>query len=134
MANEARFVVDQLSDFTKRVMVTVGLEVHAEVTERTPIDVGWARRNWIPSVGSPAPTVETPATREGREQALASRAAQQEQGVLELFSYKLGSGPIYIVNGVPYIGRLNEGHSAQAPSGFVQKAIQDGISSARAKL
>jgi len=36
---------------------------------------------------------------------------------------------IQVGNGVPYIGVLNDGHSAQAPKGFVQRAINKTLTS-----
>lgn len=45
-----------------------------------------------------------------------------------------GSKPgedIHITNNVPYIVPLNEGHSTQAPAGFVELAIADGQAAAR---
>ena len=33
----------------------------------------------------------------------------------------------YLVNNVPYIGVLDQGHSQQAPAGFVQAAIDRSI-------
>ncbi len=35
---------------------------------------------------------------------------------------------LYLVNNAPYIGRLNDGHSTQAPRGFVEAAIAKGTS------
>jgi formaldehyde-activating enzyme involved in methanogenesis len=32
-----------------------------------------------------------------------------------------------VSNNVPYINRLNEGHSAQAPAGFVQQAVAKAV-------
>jgi len=38
---------------------------------------------------------------------------------------------VHISNDAPYIGRLNAGSSSQAPAGFVQRAIADGIRAAK---
>jgi hypothetical protein len=42
-------------------------------------------------------------------------------------TYKLNQGAIFITNNVPYIGNLDAGTSAQAPSGFVRQSILAGI-------
>jgi len=81
----------------------------------TPIDTGWARTNWIASVGGPAPS--TAGTRE------AVSAAAQQASLAKLFGYKLAQGPAYATNNVPYIAKLNEGSSKQAPAAFVQRAM-----------
>ena len=36
-------------------------------------------------------------------------------------------GIIQVGNGVPYIGALNDGHSQQAPAGFVQRGINKAL-------
>lgn len=38
---------------------------------------------------------------------------------------------IYIQNNLPYIVPLNDGHSRQAPAGFVENAVEAGIQKAR---
>ena len=40
----------------------------------------------------------------------------------------------YIVNGLPYSERLNNGWSTQAPAGFFELAIAEAVNSARAQL
>lgn len=39
-----------------------------------------------------------------------------------------------ITNSVPYIGRLNNGWSQQAPAGFVRAAIQFGVNATRSEF
>ena len=85
----------------------------------TPIDTGWARSNWIPSVGQP---VKDPAGSK-----LAVTRAPQTAGMQELLAYTREKGKVFISNNVPYIGRLNDGSSDQAPAGFVQRAIVKAI-------
>ncbi len=45
------------------------------------------------------------------------------QALAEIAGHTAGK-EIFISNNVPYIGRLNNGHSAQAPSGFVEMAVR----------
>lgn len=114
-----RFVIDDLRRFTADQVQALGLAIHANLTETTPVDTGWARSNWQMSAGSPIEsTLGLPGT----------------SGVPPLVvGYQLRQGPIYITNNVPYIQRLNEGYSQQAPAGFVQAAIERGVGEARRK-
>lgn len=80
---------------------------------------GRARANWIPSVGSPA---TAPVDR--RDKSGASTIALLTQLTS---SYKPEDGPVFITSNLPYIERLNDGHSTQAPAGFVEMAIEEGI-------
>ncbi len=49
-----------------------------------------------------------------------------DRGKDALANYQLGP-EIIITNNVPYIERLNNGHSTQAPAGFVEKAAQAAV-------
>lgn len=108
-----QFVIDDLRDFTARKSVGLALELHAELTESTPIDTGWARSNWQMVVGAPASGVVGSPENPGSPPMVTS--------------YKLGQGPINITNNVPYIQRLNDGWSQQAPAGYVEAAIDRAI-------
>jgi hypothetical protein len=121
-----RVVVEELDRFIEDVMKKIALDVVANLAAPsseggTPIDTGWASANWIPYIGSP--DRKTAGTRPaGGAKGTASRAEQESQSARLAASYKRGKD-IVIANNVPYIVTLNEGSSAQAPSGFVQKAI-----------
>lgn len=86
----------------------------------TPLDIGWARANWVPSIGL---AFTEDLTNADPEAELSSARAKQQSGQAEIFSFSLGQGSTYITNNVPYVTRLNEGSSKQAPAGFVQQAI-----------
>lgn len=98
----------------------------------TPVDTGRARSNWIASIGLPATEERepyAPGEKLGRgEGANAQAAIAQAQA--EILTRRMGQD-IYISNNLPYIGRLDEGSSAQAPANFVAKAIQAAISAVR---
>lgn len=96
----------------------VALAVDAAVVIATPVDTGRARANWQVNIGSPATGTREPTDQSGQ--------AAIEQGKTEIAQYKGGSA-IHITNNLPYIGRLNDGWSAQAPSGFVEKAVLVGV-------
>lgn len=82
----------------------------------TPVASGWARSNWIPSIAEP--TSETI----GSEDAVQSAEAAQRAGLVAVATYA-GPEPVFVSNNVPYIGRLNDGWSQQAPTGFVERAV-----------
>ncbi len=96
----------------------VAEEIGREIVPATPVDTGFARANWRPSVNAPASEPITFLDKTG--EATVSNIAV----VARL--YQLGD-VFFIVNLVPYIGDLNEGSSPQAPVGFVQIAIASGV-------
>ena len=74
----------------------------------TPVDTGRARSNWHLDVGAPTVQLVEPG---GDLPTDVSRYTVNQT--------------IFISNNVPYIRRLNEGHSKQAPAGFVEDAVNN---------
>jgi hypothetical protein len=116
---QIRVVIGDLEAFATRIVKRLALNINANLIEDTPVDTGWARANWVLEIGSPF--TGTAGTREDAE---AGRVDQnpQQLGIGKIAAYKLGP-IIYESNNVPYIEKLNDGSSAQAPSAFVQAAI-----------
>lgn len=81
---------------------------------------GRARGNWQVAIGVPN-DAET-----GRVDGGGSVTIQTGRGTVA--GYRLGP-LIYVFNNVPYIGRLNDGFSSQAPAGFVERAIDAALRS-----
>lgn len=128
-SQRVRVVITALAGFVERIIKKLALDIVANLTAApsdggTPVDTGWARANWIPRIGAPA--TGTAGTRAQAEAGNVSTLAQT-LGQAVLLGYKLPMGRVYISNNVPYILRLNEGHSKQAPRGFVQKAITKAV-------
>ena len=109
-----------LRKHVENVCRMLALEIDAELRKGTPVDTGHARRNWISSVGAPN-AVE------------ATSEALHAQGIASVLAYELARGSIWVANVVPYIRRLNYGHSAQAPAGFVERAVDVAMSNVRSK-
>lgn len=103
-----------LEKFTTRKVQKLILDAVANLTEDTPVDTGHAANNWIPSLDQPV------LTEAGTRQSPSGEA--QSAGIAEIAGYSLPRIG-YIANNVPYIQSLNEGHSQQAPSGFVEGAV-----------
>ena len=119
MATQTMLVMMELNEFTADRVRKLALDIAANLIETTPVDTGWARSNWVPSVGSP---YDNPVgTREGLDR------GPQQSGMAEIGSYQVSLGPVFISNNVPYIQILNDGHSQQAPAGFVQMAIDRAV-------
>lgn len=72
---------------------------------------GLARSNWSAGIGGPEPErpPEDPAETIARAEGVLAALTGEE---------------VTISNPVPYVGRLNDGHSTQAPSGFVEAALE----------
>lgn len=94
---------EDVDRYAADLKVKVVGEAFDRVVSDTPVDTGQARRSWQISVGSP-------------------NFAQQGDPKTTLKASKL-TDRIFIVNPMPYITRLNNGWSKQAPSGYIEQAI-----------
>jgi hypothetical protein len=95
---------------TTIVVRKIALDILRSVVLKTPVDTGRARGNWFVSVGDPvAKTTESVDTTGG---------TTINAGAVEINSAS-GDNSIFITNNLPYIGRLENGYSKQAPAGMV---------------
>lgn len=113
----------QLAAFAKKagrngdaVIRKVGLDMTSRIVLRTPVDTGRARANWQCAIGAPASGLLDVTDKTG-----GSTIAAASQ---KLASFKAGPS-IWITNGLPYIGRLEDGYSGQAPSGMVALTVRE---------
>lgn len=86
----------------------VTYQLFETIRARTPIDTGWARKNWVCSVGAPA----SGQNGDGSAEQVLATIPQQAGSV------------VYFTNNVPYIQKLEyDQHSKQAPNGMVRVSV-----------
>lgn len=102
---------------------SVGNAILEAVVEATPVDTSKALSNWQVSPNG-APGSEIEAHFAGSRGSTRGASARQALalGVRSIRAGRLQEG-LLIFNAAPYIRRLNDGWSAQAPSGFIEKAV-----------
>jgi len=101
--------------------VRIAKQLAYNLISRTPADTGKARSNWIAKRNTP-PSGTRRTFAPGHllgigEQANLAAAYYSAAAVFD------AAGPedrLYLKNNLPYINRLNAGHSKQAPIGFVE--------------
>lgn len=122
-------IIADLEDYTRLEVVALSMNMVANLQEEvplgTPVDTGWARANWLPSVGQPKEMESD--VRDPTPAQVAARGQVSAQGLNDVLAWKLTDGPIFATNSVPYIGALNAGHSKQSPRGFVQFALEQAV-------
>lgn len=122
----------QVETNTNRVKREVALVADRELVLETPVDTGRARSNWIVSLVAPVLAdimPYAPGQKLGKGERENAQAAI-DQGSGQIVVARPGQD-IYISNNVHYIGRLNDGWSAQAPAGFVQAAVHRAVAVVR---
>jgi len=103
--------IRQITDVTEGAIAGTIIEVTGLVASRTPVDTGFARNSWY-------------ATLDGNDAGTPGQNDPTASALDAANSYDLG-GVAYIVNGAAYIGRLEEGHSQQAPGGMVARTLPE---------
>lgn len=103
----------------------VSLAVLSYLVRVTPVDTSKALSNWRISVAGTiygADSIEAHFPGQGGSTAGAS-AAEAIQLAKEALKGAQPGKAIAIINAVPYLQRLNEGWSSQAPAGFIEASI-----------
>lgn len=110
-----------------RLVRKVALAADQAVVLATPVDTGRARANWIAALNAPADgQAAFSAGKDGSTGGPnADRAMRQAGSVIRRYDGDRDA-EIHITNNLPYIQRLNEGSSYQAPANFVRQAIRTG--------
>jgi hypothetical protein len=94
----------------------ITFDMHGDIMRRTPVDTGRARANWFATVGQPSSELKDyKGVKSGDE--VIPQPAQPELDVD-------GTTDTYIINNLPYIKALDEGHSKRAPNGMVKLAMK----------
>lgn len=113
IVNGSRIVNGRLD----RVGRAVGFELLGRLIRVTPVDTGRAQGNWNASINR-----EDGSTNDARR----SRAALSEgQAKIAALALSRPGERLFISNGLPYIGPLNNGWSRQAPAAFIQTTVQE---------
>lgn len=120
---------DQLADEAK---ARVALAIVKQLVADTPVDTSQALSNWRVGTGSTPPAIPpyyAGAQGSTRAASLAAAISAAEAAI----AANKSADVLVIFNAVPYIRRLNEGSSRQAPAGFIEKAVLAGRLAARRK-
>lgn len=104
----------------------IAFEVAYRIISRTPVDTGEARANW--NLGLERNDTTTTHEPDSSGQSAISRAQEV------LSRMQTNNTRIFITNALPYINRLENGWSDQAPNGMVQVTLAEFPDFARRKL
>lgn len=120
-ANVMRYIKTK-KEHVPKLMRMFMFEFYRQITLSTPVDTGRARWGWNCSIGQPDMTIPP----EGKYTLDAGRAVETFT-----ISAVTGKDTLYVTNAVPYIGKLNEGWSGQAPARFVELSFETAFNKLR---
>ena len=116
-------IASDLTEFVSQEIRKLGIIIDQGVVLGTPVDTGAARGGWLVGINN------APAGDGINDQA---GFAAIQSGVSVIGTYPTTNLPdLWIVNNLPYIGRLNDGYSLQAPSKYVEAVIEQAVLNGR---
>ncbi len=112
-------IMAQLNKVAESVIKQAATGITKTLAVVTPVDTGFARTNWIPTISTPFEgTIGDRSTLAG------INGNTQKTGIAAInANYTISKGKAYVTNNVEYITSLNDGTSKQAPRAFVQQTI-----------
>lgn len=119
----------QVEGNVERALKDCARAVARSVVDATPADTGRAKSNWTAQLDAafdglfPA---RVPGSAGSTAEANTLAAVKAVEAVVDSFDISRNA-EVHITNNLPYIGRLNDGHSQQAPAGFVRIAVMEGL-------
>lgn len=119
MGQQAEAIRSKIKKQIETIFKALTLEIDRELRIATPVDTGYARANWVPSVGSPH-------VGDVGARGLVGSSAHAA-GVGQVLRFRLEDGTTWVSNSAEYIQRLNYGHSKQAPAMFIEAAVDRAI-------
>jgi Zn ribbon nucleic-acid-binding protein len=124
-AEVGRFADEEVPAKVRQVQQKIGLQALRGVVNKTPVDTGRARGNWQASIGQPASGTindEDPSGQAPLPSSASTDTFFREQPTItnaQPFSV------IWLSNNLPYIERLENGYSQQAPNGMVSTTVTE---------
>jgi hypothetical protein len=106
-------LADKMKTTVADAQKLIGMTLYKEIVAGNPVDTGFSASNWNLSVGAPDYSVS--GERDPKATYAPKEPSPPDNPDME---------PIFISNGVDYVIFLEEGHSQQAPTGFIQVAIE----------
>lgn len=117
---------DRIEKEANKLSIRVAKTIVEDLTISTPVDTSKALSNWqiglrdAPKAPDDALEAFYPGKRGSTKRSSAIATIRAAKRVL---AGKKPGEVIYISNVLPYIRRLNYGHSQQAPAGFVERSV-----------
>lgn len=113
---------DNIGEQANEIKKKAATVIVRDLVSNTPVDTSRALSNWIATLNSPANNsvlAYSPGSGGSTRGASMSSALAAAIGII---SRAKSGQPIFLTNNLRYIRRLNDGHSKQAPAGFVERS------------
>ncbi len=122
LANSLERKATAIEEAASQTAVDTALTIVGDLAYKTPVDTSQALSNWQVTLDAPANGKIGPHFPGVQGSSQRSSAAETISRAKAVLANKKPGQVIFITNNLPYIKRLNDGYSAQAPAGFVERA------------
>lgn len=112
-----------IDEAASKTAVDTAMAIVGDLAYKTPVDTSQALSNWRVTLDSPATGTIAPHYPGLQGSSQRASAAETINAAKSVLANKKPGQAIFITNNLPYIKRLNDGYSAQAPAGFVERAV-----------
>jgi len=113
----------EINNAASEASVKAALSIVGELAYRTPVDTSNALSGWQVSLINPTLGRIGPHFPGLNGSTYRQSASETITIAKQVLKNKKPGEIIYITNNEPYIRRLNDGYSGQAPAGFVERAV-----------
>lgn len=120
-AELTRWIDKTKTDMTL-VIRKIALDLFSRIILKTPVKTGRARMNWHVSIGQIRDEL---IGLNGEYSASGAYQKALADATSEIMSYSDADLAIFLLNNLPYIERLEDGSSSQAPSGMVKITLEE---------
>lgn len=107
-------LANQIPENADKLVRRVSVAADQAVVMATPVDTGLARSNWVATLDTAFTGVVAEPNTNSMEQA---------RGAIARYNGDVHAS-VHLTNNLDYIEKLNEGHSMQAPAGYVRISLQ----------
>jgi hypothetical protein len=122
LANRLDKAADNLAEQANAIKKKAATVIAKSLISTTPVDTSRALSNWLATIGAQANySILAHSPGSGGSTRGASMSAALADAMNTIAGAKPGQ-PIFLTNNLRYIRALNDGHSKQAPAGFVERA------------
>ena len=124
---DMRKFAEKAGQNAETVIKKICLDMMSDIILKTPVDTGRARANWQASLDAPASgTVNFEADKGSGAMAPNESNASRRAIAAGMSATENAAGRVFwLSNNLPYIERLEYGHSKQAPRGMVRTTINE---------
>lgn len=123
LANSLERKAKAIDEAASKTAVDTALAIVGDLAYKTPVDTSQALSNWIVTLDAASTQKIAPHYPGSQGSSQRASAAETINSARAVLKNKKPGQPIFITNNLPYIRRLNDGYSGQAPAGFVERAV-----------